>query len=221
MAAAARGRLARHRRGARACRGRRLEGRGRRGARRVVGHPRPPPPGRFEREYDRYAPEWRILGLVLDDERTRACAKFPRTLALLESSGALAHAQEVFFAKQPAGTGCAPHSDNRNFILGAHLGLVADGTAWIRVGAAPEHRWLPGEPFVFDGSFVHSTFNPGPADRVVLIVRFWAPELSLIDRRALRDVLWAIQAYGTLGNLEAADAWADKMLRDPPGLDLG
>ncbi|KAH8065635.1 peptide-aspartate beta-dioxygenase [Aureococcus anophagefferens] len=165
-----------------------------------------------------YAPEWRILGLFLDDEPSTHASRFPGTLALLKTSGAFAHAQEVFFARQPPRTGCAPHSDNRNFLLGAHVGLVAEGGAWIRAGTAPKHHWRPGEAFCFDGSFVHETWNPCESDRVVLIVRFWAPELDLLDRRALRDVLWAVQAYQSVKAADgdaAADAWAKKMLREP------
>ena len=41
--------------------------------------------------------------------------------------------------------------------------------------------------------------------------------LSGLDRRALRDVLWAVQAYQSVMAADgdaAADAWAKKMLRE-------
>ena len=43
-------------------------------------------------------------------------------------------------------------------------------------------------------------------------------DLDLLDRRALRDVLWAVQSYKAVASKSgdaAADAWAKRMLREP------
>ena len=53
---------------------------------------------------------------------------------------------EVFFARQSPNTGIKPHTDNTNFILTGHLGLIVpDGDCWIKVrtnrqanGGSPE-----------------------------------------------------------------------------------
>ena len=127
------------------------------------------------------------------------CGAFPRTTAILrglEPPLPFA-ARGVMFARQAAGTGVAPHSDARNFVLTAHLALrVPDPDApgadcWIRVGRE-RRRWTPGELLVFDTSFEHETANENAAGdaRDVLIVDVWHPELS----RDARDALAAVYA---------------------------
>ena len=125
------------------------------------------------------------------------CAAFPRTAGILrglEPPVPFA-ARGVMFARQAAGTGVAPHSDARNFVLTAHLALrVPDPDApgadcWIRVGRE-RRRWTPGELLVFDTSFEHETANENAAGdaRDVLIVDVWHPELSRDERDALAAV---------------------------------
>ncbi len=66
----------------------------------------------------------------------------------------------VMFARQAAGTGVQPHSDARNFILTAHLGLQVPkdppGACWMRV--AEERRgWEENKVAVIDTTFEHET----------------------------------------------------------------
>ena len=64
------------------------------------------------------------------------------------------------FARQAPGTGVQPHSDARNFILTAHLGLQVPtdppGACWMRV-AAERKRWEEGRVVVIDTTFEHET----------------------------------------------------------------
>lgn len=57
---------------------------------------------------------------------------------------------EVFFARQSPKTGIKPHTDNTNFILTGHLGLIIpEGDCWIKVRLqqtvvlSPAHPRIP------------------------------------------------------------------------------
>lgn len=57
------------------------------------------------------------------------CAKFPQTYDLLNALNIPLAVRGVCFARQSPGSGVAPHSDGRNFILTSHLGLkIPEGT---------------------------------------------------------------------------------------------
>jgi methyltransferase (TIGR00027 family) len=88
------------------------------------------------------------------------------------------------------GTHCAPS----NHRLTCHLGVVvpaADGggkgECRIRVGDA-WRGWEVGECLVFDDSFEHEVVNTTSGERVVLLIRFWHPDLG-DDRGARRDAI--------------------------------
>ena len=51
------------------------------------------------------------------------CAKFPKTYNLLKELDIPLAVRGVCFARQTPGSGVAPHTDGRNFILTSHLGL--------------------------------------------------------------------------------------------------
>ncbi|KAM3570399.1 hypothetical protein VYU27_007538 [Nannochloropsis oceanica] len=125
------------------------------------------------------------LGLWND----HVCARFPRTLSLLASLSIPFAVRGVMFARQAPGTGVQPHSDGRNFILTLHLGLQVpkeEGLCWMRV--AEERRgWEEGKAVVIDTTFEHETGNASEEERYVLIIDFWHPELTPVERAALRE----------------------------------
>ena len=119
-------------------------------------------------------------------------ALFPETVDLIKRAGV--PAQEVFFAKQPPGTGIKPHTDGCNFIMTSHLGLDVpheDERCWMRVGSARK-PWANGGILMCDTSFEHETYNDAETDRYVLLVRHWHHGLSKAERRALQWVFDAL-----------------------------
>lgn len=57
------------------------------------------------------------------------CAQFPKTYDLLKELNIPLAVRGVCFARQTPGSGVAPHTDGRNFILTSHLGLkIPEGT---------------------------------------------------------------------------------------------
>eukprot|EP00804_Cyclotella_cryptica_P027734 CCRYP_020465-RA/>CCRYP_020465-RA protein AED:0.10 eAED:0.10 QI:135/1/1/1/1/1/5/99/353 len=115
------------------------------------------------------------------------CAVFPKTYDLLRGLDIPLAVRGVCFARQAMGSGVAPHSDGRNFILTAHLGLKVPDGCWIKVGDE-ERTWSVGKLTTLDTSFEHSTGNPTNEDRHVLIIDFWHPELTEAERAGLEFI---------------------------------
>lgn len=81
-----------------------------------------------------------------------------------------------FSALRP-GARIAPHCGVANFFLTTHLGLVHSERCHIRVGS--EIRgWTEGKGIVFDDSFEHEVWHEGTETRIVLLARYWHPEMS-------------------------------------------
>mmetsp|Transcript_43215 Transcript_43215/g.101466 ORF Transcript_43215/g.101466 Transcript_43215/m.101466 type:complete len:236 (-) Transcript_43215:140-847(-) len=122
----------------------------------------------------------------------------PRTVALLRAHAPAAvdlcerGAGEVILSVLAPGTHIRAHCAPSNLRLTAHLGLrvppSGSGRCELRVGARTL-RWEEGRALVFDDSFEHEVFNLTAHTRVVLLIRFWHPELATDDARdaALRQ----------------------------------
>ena len=148
---------------------------------------------------------------------TENCAKFPNTYNLLKELEIPLAVRGVCFARQTPGSGVGAHTDGRNFILTSHLGLkIPKGMfmcenvllckisncsylpstnflflnflgCWIKVGGE-DGGWSEGKLTTLDTSFEHSTGNPSSEDRHVLIIDFWHPELSDVERAGLEYI---------------------------------
>ena len=158
-----------------------------------------------------YGPEWRTLALQDRGKWDSANeAFFPRTVQLVRDVAG-APSLECFFARQAGGSGIKAHSDFNNFIFTAHLGLdVPEGKCWLQVGDT-RREWRNGKMLLFDTSFVHETFNEGDTDRYVLLIRFWHPEVTALERVAIQWLFDAVDDPTEKGFLAASKA-ADKRL---------
>lgn len=156
-----------------------------------------------------YGPDWKTL--VLQDRcvwEEKNETLFPKTVALIRELQV--PSVEVFFARQAPGTGIKPHSDDTNFILTSHLALdVPEGECWMQVGDFKKN-WENGKGMIADTSFIHSTFNESTtATRYVLIIRFWHPELTSDEIKALQFLFDALNDPSVSG-IAAALSRADK-----------
>ena len=152
-----------------------------------------PETGRFEK-------------LVLCEDGSRAIETatrvgrdhFARTLALLRSSGAPLGPAPVSMNRQPPNSGLPPHSDNANFLLTGHLGLVVpdDGVCEFVMVDSEARRWREGGVLLADTSFVHATRNDCEADRVVLHFTVWHPDLAAAERDGIVRLHEALRAAG-------------------------
>ena len=90
----------------------------------------------------------------------------------------------VFFSCLAGGTHVTPHCGASNTRLRCHIGLKVPPGCSIRVGDE-EREWNERKVIVFDDSFEHEVWNRSAETRWVLIVDFWHPELTPVERKAL------------------------------------
>ncbi|CAE6939839.1 ASPH [Symbiodinium sp. CCMP2456] len=132
--------------------------------------------------------EWREFLLYSAQDQSKSTANpevlklFPKTCELLESllPGAVAMAKigvgEIILSAISPGTKLTPHCASSNVRLTCHLGLVCPEGARVRVG--PDWgTWEEGRCIFFDDSYEHEVVNDGKSVRIVLLIRFWHPEL--------------------------------------------
>jgi len=162
-----------------------------------------------------YGPEWRTLVLQdrgrWDDINTQL---FPKTTKLVKQFNV--PSSEVFFAVQGAKTGIKSHTDNTNFILTGHLGLVVpEGDCWIKVGDHTRN-WEEGKTVILDTSFLHETENNTESPRYVLICRFWHPGLTEVEKNALLFVFDCLDAPEAAGIREAQKSFQKRLKKNTP-----
>eukprot|EP00929_Paragymnodinium_shiwhaense_P004587 TRINITY_DN10565_c0_g1_i5.p1 TRINITY_DN10565_c0_g1~~TRINITY_DN10565_c0_g1_i5.p1 ORF type:complete len:541 (+),score=85.07 TRINITY_DN10565_c0_g1_i5:159-1781(+) len=175
-----------------------------------------------------------VLYSVAEEEAESGRAAAPGTAALVRKllpdavAMAEAGAGEVVLSALLPGTHVAPHCAVSNHRLTAHLGVATPSAtcqrrarsptkAWwledksvdvppcgIRVGADCR-TWREGEVLVFDDSYEHEVWNYTNEVRVVLLIRFWHPDLAEASERQA-----AVQ------RIEAALARSQRMQLLPP-----
>lgn len=92
-----------------------------------------------------------------------------------------------FSAIEPGGS-LHPHTGPTNASLTAHLGLLNCAGARLWVGSTfADYR--DGDVLVFDDSFVHWVEHGGSQTRYTLMITFWHPELSRVERAFLSRIV--------------------------------
>jgi len=132
--------------------------------------------------------DWGALHLWRDGERNdAACARAPRTAALVESlplCRIAGRAPAVFFSILKAGKSIPPHTGVTNVRSIVHLPLIVPEGCTFRVGGETR-AWVEGQAFVFDDTIEHEAHNPTSQDRAVLILDTWNPHLSEAEREMI------------------------------------
>jgi len=134
------------------------------------------------------AGNWEILSLFTFGQKHDAhCDLLPRTVRLIEKIPTATQACFVYFSSLAPRTTISPHCGPTNCRLRCHVGLAIPPNCYIRVGGE-ERTWSAGKCIIFDDSFEHEVRNASEARRDVLIVDFWHPELTLVERSALQYI---------------------------------
>ncbi|CAE7894385.1 ASPH, partial [Symbiodinium sp. KB8] len=162
--------------------------------------------------------EFSLLGLSasLDDMARRSC---PKTTELLEEVEAVRSHRDLcegeetaLFSRLTPGTQLKPHCGPSNLHLTCHLGLKVPPGCAIRVGH--EWRtWEEGRCLVFDDSFEHEVRHDGADNRLVLLVRFWHPDICPRHREAL---LAAKAKLRKLKDWTLRCSWFGRLFDSPP-----
>ncbi|KAI0239443.1 Aspartate beta-hydroxylase domain-containing protein 2 [Lamellibrachia satsuma] len=138
---------------------------------------------------------WRAFFLINQGCRiAENCRRCPKTAELVE------HCLEnvmkdcvfgnVFFSVVEAGTSISAHCGPTNVRLRCHLGLCVPPDCWLTV-AGETRRWTRAKCSWFDDSFTHSVScgdGTEEAPRVVLLLDFWHPGITDIEKQAIRAV---------------------------------
>lgn len=120
-------------------------------------------------------------------EHLAAC---PRTAELLRQ---VPHNSfHVCFSAIEPGGSLHPHSGPTNGSLVAHLGLEGCTGARVWVAGKPAD-YGDGEVVVFDDSFVHWVEHTGTQMRYTLMITFWHPELTSLERLFLKQVVRTVR----------------------------
>jgi len=91
---------------------------------------------------------------------------------------------DCLFSRQAPGSHLIAHCSVDSFRIRAHLGLDVPANCQMRV-KNELLNWRNGEVLIFEDSFEHEVWNRSDKPRIVLIIDFWHPDLTLIERQAL------------------------------------
>lgn len=149
----------------------------------------------------RLPPDWQALAESADwsayhlyrggERQDDHCRRCPRTAEAVESMPLMAspgHAPEVFFSILRPGTAIPPHVGLANTKLAVHLALVIPPDCSITVGGETR-TWQEGRALIFDDSFEHQAENASDRTRAVLIADIWNPQLSEVEREAVKAMI--------------------------------
>lgn len=116
-------------------------------------------------------------------ENLAACPRTAELLSKIPHNGF----HVCFSAIEPGGS-LHPHTGPTNASLTAHLGLFNCSGARLWAGdTSADYR--DGEVLVFDDSFVHWVEHAGARTRYTLMITFWHPGLSRLERAFLGKVV--------------------------------
>lgn len=164
--------------------------------------------------------EWRELVLYGADGTApdpNVARFFPQTCKLLEallpSAVAMARigAGEIILSALAPGTRLVPHCASSNIRLTCHLGLVCPPGARLRVG--PDWgSWEEGKCLFFDDSYEHEVVHEGIGVRIVLLIRFWHPDLPA--ERWLPTLEDGMEQYSRMQRLRTTPPLSPAVLRE-------
>lgn len=139
-------------------------------------------------------PNWTAIHLLNRGERVEANARHcPETMGLLSTfpqPNIREAGPNAMFSLLAPETAIPPHVGVNNTRLVCHLPLVVPQGCWFRVGEETVH-WERGKALVFDDTIEHEAANPSKELRVVFIFDLWHPDLSPLEREAVKSLIEA------------------------------
>ena len=111
----------------------------------------------------------------------------PVTDRLLRTVPGYPSFRDAMFSILEPGAIISPHRDVSNIFLTMHLPLIVPEGGFMEVGGL-RRPWRRGEAMIFDSSYNHQAVNSTEGVRVVLLVDFLHPELTLVEREFVARV---------------------------------
>jgi aspartate beta-hydroxylase len=129
------------------------------------------------------------------DEHHVRCPETSKVLESIELCRIEGESPEILFSVMTPGTDILAHHGVTNVRSVMHLPLVIPEGAFLMVHGGGEHHWKPGEPVLFDDTYLHSARNPSPHTRMVLLMDCWNPHLTLPEKQAMKLLLETISGF--------------------------
>lgn len=139
------------------------------------------------------------------DEHHERCPATSRVLESIELCRVDNESPEILFSVMAPGTEILAHHGVTNVRSVMHLPLVIPEGAFLMVHGGGEHYWKPGEPVLFDDTYLHSAKNPSPHTRMVLLMDCWNPHLTPPEKQALKLLLETISGFRRASEQYAED----------------
>ena len=114
---------------------------------------------------------WYVIGFKYQGKDLPEKSKAPLTTKLCE---AIPGVYTFGFSIMKPNCEIIPHIGYSGDVLRVHLGLYTNPQASIKVDGE-KYTWEDGQLFVFDDTKVHSAWNRGDKDRVILLVDYLKP----------------------------------------------
>lgn len=164
-----------------------------------------PPAGRRMEDYvggAGDAPAWEAFFFYRHGRRYDANhLRCPQTSAALESIELCRieeQAPEILFSVLRPGSHIKAHYGVSNVRLVMHLPLIVPPDCALNLVGHGEHAWREGELVMFDDTYLHEAWNRSDRTRVVLLMDCWNPHLSVIERRAVRQLIAVVTGLSKL-----------------------
>lgn len=143
-------------------------------------------------------PDWSAFYLYKDGdlikENAARCPETMTAIAKVPLTDVQYRSPSVLFSLLRPGAHIPPHCGLINTRLIGHLPLVVPAGCTFRVGNELR-EWVEGEAWLFDDTFEHEAWNRSNETRVILIFEVWRPEITVAERKMLRTMFAAVDAY--------------------------
>jgi aspartyl/asparaginyl beta-hydroxylase (cupin superfamily) len=163
------------------------------------------------------AGEWTIFPLMVMARKNLANSSLlPITMEIAESHGAIPTLTGgTFVSRLKPGTIIASHRGPTNTRIRCHLGIqIPSGDCGIEVDGE-QRTWQEGTCLMLNDHLEHSAWNRTGADRIVLVVDVWHPDLTDIEKTLLTGLhIYADVQSQSILKWREGDSRAQAILRE-------
>jgi hypothetical protein len=167
------------------------------------------PRGNFYQDSEQIpgAGEWNICPLmVMARKNSTIAALLPTTMGIAESHGAIQTLTGgMFVSILKPGTIIAGHRGPTNTRIRCHLGIqIPSGDCGIEV-AGERRSWQEGACLTLNDHLEHSAWNRTDAERIILVVDVWHPDLTEVEK----TLLSGLHVYADVQS-QAISTWRER-----------
>ena len=142
-----------------------------------------------------YKKDWKVFGLYAFGKKLKDnCRLCPETTRLVEMIPGMTTAG---FSSLAPGTHIVPHVGYYNAVLRCRLGLIVPDECALRVGNQTRN-WQEGKCLIFDDTVEHEAWNYDDTARIVLLMDFKNPQVTLNGKSKVTCSVEVAQLLGKI-----------------------